>query len=84
MIDKEKVISFFKSEGLTNCTIMYRIYEYGKYCRVLSFEEAVSQFIKDYEEMKEFLSAYIPDISNEQVFQKVVNIWKRHLILRKK
>ena len=81
---RDKIITFFDSLGITKgCTVTLRVYEYGKYCKGISFEEAVFQFTKDYEEMRDFLSAYIPDISERQVFEKTADIWKRHLILIK-
>ena len=79
---EDKIISFFDSLGITRGrNIALRVYEYGKYCKCLSYENAILQFNKDYEEMKDFLSAYIPDIDDRYVFEKTANIWKRHLIL---
>lgn len=81
----EEIASFFDSLGITRgCNITLRVYEYGKYCECLSYESAILQFTKDYEEMRDFLSDYIPDISDRQVFEKTANIWKRHLILGKR
>lgn len=79
---EDKIISFFDSLGITRgCNITLRVYEYGKYCKCISYENAILQFTKDYEEMKDFLSAYIPDISDRQVFEKTANIWKKYLVL---
>lgn len=77
---KEKAAEFLKqfTDGKTDCTINYRVYEYGSILESLPFDTAVEKFIQDYEEIKDLLESY--GLNSDKAYEGTCRIWEKHIV----
>lgn len=79
---RDKAERFLKSACKCNgdCNINYKPYEYGNQIESIPFHKAVERFLRDYEEMRTFFSAY-GITEEEKVFDGTCDIWKKHIVV---
>ena len=78
VVDNLSPLQFLQNYyGCEDCSISYRIYEYGAFVQTMSMAQAVAKMEQDIKEMVEFFRCYgIEDKAKEAVF----SIWKKHLV----
>ena len=83
---RNKAIEFLKSTygcpSDQTCNVFYKPVSYGFYANILSLDEAADNFVKDLDEMREFLSAFDID-GDENAFKATCHIWNQHLAFTK-